>query len=58
MKNARSFSPCCNIQTRQSEWALYNHQVFREVYDSVQIAAHFRDKYASDVKPLVFPSLY
>jgi hypothetical protein len=49
-----TFSPCCNISTRQFEWAMYHQSQFRGVYSCVQIASHYRQKYADDVKTVTF----
>jgi len=40
-----TFSPVVNIQTRQIEWAIYRAGAYVGTSNSVEIAAHFREKY-------------
>jgi hypothetical protein len=46
----RTFSPVVDIQTRQMQWAMYKNFEYVGVASAVEISAHFRDKYSSDVK--------
>jgi len=46
----RTFSPVVDIQTRQLLWAGYVNGSYVDTFSAVEIAAHFRKTYASDVK--------
>ncbi len=46
----RTFSPVVDIQTRKMQWAMYRNGAYVGVASAVEIAAHFRKTYASDVK--------
>ena len=47
---SRTFSPCCNIETRQMMWAIYINSEFMFVEDCVNIAKVFAHHYMEDVK--------
>jgi hypothetical protein len=40
-----SFKIACDIKTRQTVWICNG-----KTYDPIQVCAHYRQKYASDVK--------
>jgi hypothetical protein len=46
----RTFSPVVDIQTKQLIWAGYVNGSYVDTYSAVEIAAHFRKTYSSDVK--------
>lgn len=54
MTNATNFVPCTDIETRQAMWVGYNNQDQLGVFNAVQIASVFADRYADDFEPVLF----
>jgi hypothetical protein len=54
MTNATNFVPCTDIETRQAMWVGYNNQDQLGVFNAVQIASAFADRYADDFKAVTF----
>ena len=54
MTDATNFLPCADIETRQPMWVAVKNGEQLGVYDSVTIAAAFRDRYSDEIKIVDF----
>ena len=54
MTNATNFVPCTDIETRQAMWVGMKYDEQLGVFNVVQIASAFADRYADDFKAVSF----
>lgn len=54
MTNATNFVPCTDIETRQAMWVAVKNDEQLGVFNAVQVASAFADRYAEDYKPVTF----
>lgn len=54
MNGIQRFFPCTDLQTRQAMWVAVKNGEQLGVFDSVSLAASFRERYAEDYKPVTF----
>ena len=52
MTNATNFVPCTDIETRQAMWVGMKYDEQLGVFNVVQVASAFADRYAEDHKPV------
>jgi len=54
MNGIQELRPCSNVETRQAMWVTVKNGEELGIFNAVEIAASFRERYASDYKPVVF----